>query len=358
MNLPLIIRAIRWMIYDTFRQSLATRLFWAMVILNLVIVVFCFSIKIRGDEMLPLAPGEIPMRLNLQKAIELGHEKALPFGMVIHPIGVEWLSEPLGRIIAKKEGLDIFDTKVSLGFGLIELPKSKDRVDAIRQIHVWLGGIVADTVGMFLVLIWTAGFLPSFLEPNHVTILLAKPTPRWALLLGKYLGVLFFVFLQSTIFVLGTWLALGLRSGVFDRLYLLTVPLLVIHFSIFYSFSVLLAVSTRNTVVCVLGSIVFFVLCWGLNYGRHAVVVLQIPGMSSVSKTMVEIAYWSLPKPGDMSLIVYDVLQADSFSMKIPEFHELQKQGKFQAELSLLSSFVFAAVMLLISAREFKKQDY
>jgi hypothetical protein len=86
--------------------------------------------------------------------------------------------------------------------------------------------------------------------------------------------VLAFVAFQRTILVGGTWLALGPRIGVWNPGYLWTIPLLVLHFGIFFSFSILLAVCTRSTIVCVVGSVVFWFLCWGMNYGRHAMVAL------------------------------------------------------------------------------------
>ena len=55
---------------------------------------------------------------------------------------------------------------------------------------------MADTLGLMLTLIWTAGFLPSFLEGRNICVLLAKPAPRWVLLVGKYVGVLAFVLFQ------------------------------------------------------------------------------------------------------------------------------------------------------------------
>ena len=84
-------------------------------------------------------------------------------------------------------------------------------------------------------------------------MLLAKPVPRWLLLAGKFVGVLAFVALQGSLFVGGTWLALGVRTGVWDAAYFLCVPLLLLHFAVFFSFSAMLAVATRSTVACVLG---------------------------------------------------------------------------------------------------------
>ena len=102
-------------------------------------------------------------------------------------------------------------------------------------------------------------------------MLLAKPVPRWGLLAGKYIGVLAFVLAQAVYFVGGTWLALALRTGVWDAAYLLSIPLLLLQFAVFFGFSLLLAVCFRSTVVCVFGSIAFWGICWAINFGRHAV---------------------------------------------------------------------------------------
>ena len=59
---------------------------------------------------------------------------------------------------------------------------------------------MADAVGLLLALLWTASFLPTFLEPAAVAVLLAKPVPRWQLLVGKFAGVLAFVAFQAARF--------------------------------------------------------------------------------------------------------------------------------------------------------------
>ncbi len=240
----------------------------------------------------------------------------------------------------------------------MKVAEGRDRTDAVRFLQVFLAGAVADTAGIFLVLIWTAGFLPTFLDPNQITVLLAKPVPRWSLLIGKYLGVLAFVVVQVSLFVVGTWLALGLKTGVYESLYLLAIPLLAVHFAVFYSFSALLAVWTRSTVVCVFGSLLFWVICWGTNFGRHAVEVHALEGMTSTGRTVLEISYWTLPKPADMNLNLYYALQAKGFSAGSPELQKLKEQGKFQPELSLLASLLFAVAMLAIAARELQTTDY
>src|SRR5262249_36531025 len=155
---------------------------------------------------------------------------------------------------------------------------------------------VADTLGLLLTLIWTAGFLPGFLEGRSVTVLLAKPASRWVLLFGKYLGVMTFVLFHAVLFVGCTWFALGVKTGIWERAYLWCIPLLLLHFAIFFSFSILLATCTRSTVLCVFGSILFWAICWGMNFGRHAVLAetYQDPNgpFTPRAVTLVEAGYW------------------------------------------------------------------
>jgi hypothetical protein len=98
--------------------------------------------------------------------------------------------------------------------------------------------------------------------------------------------------------------------------------------------------------------------CWGINFGRHFIVASELPGLTPTSKIILEVGYWTLPKPGDMSLILYDALKADGFSVKVPEFKTVQDKGLFRPELSVLASLLFSAIMVGISAREFQKMDY
>jgi ABC-type transport system involved in multi-copper enzyme maturation permease subunit len=236
------------------------------------------------------------------------------------------------------------------------VPLGRDARSAVHFLELILAGGVADTLGLLLALVWTAGFLPSFLDPRSVSVLLAKPTPRWCLLIGKYVGVLTFVGVQATIFVGGTWLAIGSKTGIWDGSYLLSVPLLLLHFSIFFGFSLLLAVCTRSTVSCVFGSIAFWAICWGMNYGRHVASSAALASDAQLSQPLlwlVEAGYWILPKPADLGMLLYDALGAgDHFR---PLFTD---PGLFSFELSIATSLAFTAYLLVAASRQFAATDY
>ncbi|MGL4423083.1 MAG: ABC transporter permease, partial [Gemmataceae bacterium] len=159
MNLATGLRTIRWMLRDTLRQSLSTRLFWVMTAVAVVFTAFCFSIDVRGD----MAKSNLDYDPNI----------FIPKSEV----------ERLGADKVQDDGIRVVSGEVSLGFGMVTLPVGRHREDAVRMVQVWVAGAIADTIGVLLALLWTAGFLPTFLEPQHVSVLLAKPAPRWGILL-------------------------------------------------------------------------------------------------------------------------------------------------------------------------------
>jgi ABC-type transport system involved in multi-copper enzyme maturation permease subunit len=329
-SLPTAIHTVWWMVRDTFRQSLATRLFWVMFGLTALCVVFCFGVSVSGDDNRPRHPDEIRDRMPR--------------------------SEATPEVIA--EGIPISGGEMSLGFGLYKFEIGKNRTDAVRMVQLWLAGVLADTGGVLLALLWTAGFLPTFLEPQAVTVLLAKPAPRWSLLLGKYLGVIGFVAVQAVLFVAGTWVGLGVGTGVWDGTYWFAVPLLVVNFAVFYAFSALLAVCTRSTVVSVFGTLLFWLLCWGMNFTHHRIVGFSPAELTPTAALLLDAGYWVLPKPLDLSGIFFDAVRAESFSAEVPELRAVKEKGAFYPGAAVLTSLLFAVGVLGLAAYEFRHTDY
>jgi ABC-type transport system involved in multi-copper enzyme maturation permease subunit len=333
MDLPATIYAVRWFIRDTFRQAWASRLSWFLLGVSAIFIFVCFSVGVSGG-------------------VELQRDGAQ----------VDFLprEDPLANVArTSTKGVTVLDGDLTILFGLIRVPLGRDAGDAVRYLQLLLAGGVADTLGILLALIWTAGFLPTFLDPSTAVVLLARPVPRWTLLAGKYLGVLAFVGFQASVFVGGTWFALAVRTGYSDMAYLQTIPLLLLHFSIFFSVSLLLAVLTRSTITCVLGSLLFWFLCWGINYGRHLALLLpESSGIASTFVALVDATYWILPKPADLGIVLFDALGAGKSFSRLDVFEAIQKQGAFAPFLSVLTSLLFAVAMLAAASWEFARTDY
>jgi ABC-type transport system involved in multi-copper enzyme maturation permease subunit len=317
--------AMKQLIRDTFRQAWASGIFAMMLAVTAICVVLCLSVSVSDDATL--------------------HSDEQPLF--------------LPRDAAPKEGLDPITGRMSLAFGAISFPVARERSDSVRFLELILSGGIAGSLGLLLALVWTAGFLPTFLEPSAASVLLAKPVGRWQLLVGKYIGVLTFVGFQVVLFVVLTWLALGLRTNVWDLTYWWCIPLLLLQFAALYSFSALLAVTTRSTVACVFGSFLFWLLAWGINYGSVMVRGMEEPQKPSpVTLALTDAAYWISPKPIDAGLILYNALDAHQHFDKPEVFKLLESEHTFSPALSLLSSLAIAVVLLALSAYEFNTKDY
>jgi ABC-type transport system involved in multi-copper enzyme maturation permease subunit len=311
---------------------MATRIFWIMLAVSGLCVLFCLGVSVEGGLDAPKA-GDT----------ELYTRGNRPF-----------------------TGGNANPAKLSLLFGAVRVEAPRFRETGVHMLQVVLATWVAGSAGLLLALVWTAGFLPEFLQPGNAAVLFAKPVPRWTLLVGKYLGVVAFVTFQVTVFFGGTWLALGLKTGVWLYPYLAGIPILVLHFAAIYSFSVLVGVCTRSTVACIFGGVLFWLVCWGINLGRHYTLAMPAlapgtPPLSPLTGFFVEASYWLLPKPADLVVLLEQTLQAGQH-FAVPSSWEVyqvaDRTGGFVPELSVFSSLAFAAVMLALSGRQLAATDY
>ncbi len=320
------------LVKDTFRQSMSVGICCLMMGISTICIVACLSVSVTGPRSLA-APGE-----NQSFLPRFDRDAQDPHKL-------------------QASGVAVADGTLSLAFGAVRVAVPRDVPAAVHFVQLVLAAGVADTLGLLLTLVWTAGFLPGFLAPQAAAVLLAKPVPRWTLLAGKYIGVLAFVLAQAAYFVGGTWLALALRTGVWDPTYLLSIPLLLLQFAVFFSFSLLLAVCSRSTVVCVSGSIAFWAVCWAINFGRHAVMAASaVAGcgkFSALTVRMADIGYWIMPKPVDLGCLSFDALGAQT------HFHPIiEHSGGLSLGLSVLTSLAFAVYLLIAAERQFAKMDY
>ena len=121
---------------------------------------------------------------------------------------------------------------------------------------------LVNGIGVWVILLTgvviTAGFVPNMLRKGQIDLLLSKPIARPLILLYKYVGGLVFVFLLTAFTLGGVWLVVGLRTGVWSPGLLWCVPVVTGYFAILYAVSTLLGVLTRNGLVAILGTILFW----------------------------------------------------------------------------------------------------
>ena len=189
-----------------------------MLAVTAIAVLLCLSVSVSGDaaavpavtERLPQPTAESRRRLGGPSVVLLlGSSGPLDAATLATASSKKvWFAYETNPAMARSDGIETVSGRMSLAFGAISMPLARDRGDAVHFIELLLGAGVAGTFGLLLALVWTAGFMPTFLDPSAASVLLAKPVARWQLLLGKYLGVLTFVGAQLVLFVGLTWLAL------------------------------------------------------------------------------------------------------------------------------------------------------
>ncbi len=309
------------LIVDSFRESLDRKIFWVVVVMSVLIAVAMASVGFEGENV------------------------SFLFGMwetesgYYNPLSVVGRSALIGSVI-------------------------------YLLMSMFLGWI-----GIILIIIATSSFFPSLLSSGTIDVLLGKPISRPRLFIYKYLSSLVFVLLQATIFVVLTFLVMGLRWKIWAPGYLLSIPLLVLLFSYIYCVSVLVAVKTKSASASIMISLAAWVI---FICPKVAVDTFDsFPALQEHKHVYqaLNVLVWIPPKTGDIPYIAarwaeagtsIDVMPLDAMTMNNPgdlehidRARELeQKELEKDPFVSIGTSLLFEAVILSWAIACFVRKDY
>jgi hypothetical protein len=131
-----------------------------------------------------------------------------------------------------------------------------------------IGGWIFCLLGVVI----TAWFVPNMMTKGALDLVIAKPIGRIPFLAFKYVGGLTFFLVLISFTVLGMWLAVGLRTGLWSAHFLTVIPLLTFQFAILYAVSTLFGVLARNALVAILTTVAAWALFFAIgkvNDGIH-----------------------------------------------------------------------------------------
>ncbi len=306
------------LIVDSLRESLDRKIFWVMIALTFLVTLTMASVGFDGDEVSFLFGWWSAKSGSYNPLTELGRSHLLGF-MIYY----------------------------------------------VNEAFVWW-------IGVTLMIIATAGAMPSFLERGAVDVVLAKPIGRARLFLYKYLAGMVFVAVQAGVFFGLTFLVMGVRWGVWSPGYLMSAVLLVLLFSYLYCVSVFVAVKTRSAVA----SILLTILAWVMFAAVHqAPAVFDVVPSLKEKRTLyavVRAASWIPPKTGDFPYLAARWAKAGTSidSMPLlpaemsndPQFQQARDAERQELEksqvLSIGSSLLFEAVIVLWAMWSFARKDY
>lgn len=235
-------------------------------------------------------------------------------------------------------------------------------------IEDWLVGGLGAWLAVLVSIVITAFFIPNMLRKGTVDLLLVKPVWRTTLLLYKYVGGLTFIFLNTALAVLGVWVALGLRSGVWASGFLYMIPAITFSFAILYAVSTLFAVLTRSPIVAILMTCGFWVLIFlaGAGYGwaeqaRQREEKEKVPVEARISENWfaktVYVVHYVLPRKSDLDHLTTRVLMRDLLTANQVKAQKLDRTPITWGE-SLTVSGVFIVLMLGLSCWRFATKDF
>jgi len=138
--------------------------------------------------------------------------------------------------------------------------------ESVHFLEDWVVGFVGSAIALLLSAIITAFFIPNMLRKGTVDLLLVKPIHRSTILVYKFIGGLMFIFLNTSFVVIGIWLVVGLRTGLWGPGFLASICIITFQFALYYSVSTLFGVLTRSPIVAILASCFAWFL-FGLFFG-------------------------------------------------------------------------------------------
>lgn len=253
--------------------------------------------------------------------------------------------------------------RLHLFFGLVDFPLPEVSVaEMVVGIQLGLANTFAGTIGMLIAVIVCSGFVPNMLQKGTLDLVLARPIGRGKLLLYKYLGGLWFIFLLSAFLVVGSWLGLSIRTGYFNPWFLASIATITGAFAVIYSVAVLMGVLTRSTGVSALVAIGVWWISSSVVTAKYAVEQMlgreseQIPGSL---RTAVDVAYKVLPKVKDFDFLTVEFLSRSHLS---EQAYQRTFAGQIPDDIdwtfSLGTTALFTAAMLGLAMWRFARRDF
>ncbi len=164
-------------------------------------------------------------------------------------------------------------------------------------------------VGLFLSIFAVSGFIPALLEKGNVDLFLSKPVSRTQLILGKFFGGAFMVFLNVAWLVGGIWILFGLFLDVWSFNILVTIFTITFAFASIYGIIILTGILTKSSIMAMMISyLIYFVFSPLLRY-RESIAGLTD---SKVTEYMLDALYYIFPKISELGDITVQILIGSS----------------------------------------------
>ncbi len=209
-----------------------------------------------------------------------------------------------------------------------------------RLVRGVYGGIATFlyTWGMFLSVFASAGLIPSVLEPGRIELLLSKPLSRSHILLGRFAGNVLVVALNTSYLVLGVWIILGLKTGIWSPVFLISIATTTFIFAVLLAVVVFIGVTIESAAAATMITVALMIISPILAQTSLMMRLLS----SEWSRNLWRAIYYSLPKVYEVGKMTLDAIQSRTFAGYAP----------------IWSSALFGAVVLGAALAIFQRRDF
>ncbi len=164
----------------------------------------------------------------------------------------------------------------------------------IVQVQTGLAMLIA-TIGLFIALMATSTLFPQMLLKGSVDLLLCRPIPRWRLITSRFLGGVSIMAFNAVYLMVGVWLVLGLKSGVWVDGFPLSAILIIFAFIVLFSVVMMASVISENAPVGLL--VAYTLLMFSPVLAAHEQIT---PVLSrELYRQIFRLLYWVVPKSAE-----------------------------------------------------------
>ena len=212
--------------------------------------------------------------------------------------------------------------------------------DVDRLVRGVYGGIATFlyTWGMFLAVFASAGLIPSVLEPGRIELLPSKPVSRTHILLGRYAGNVLVVSCNIIYLVLGVWTILGVKTGIWSPMFLISIATTIFIFAVLLSVVILIGVLFESAALSTMVAVALMIMSPILAQTSTMLRLLSSEWSRQVWRTL----YYSLPKVYDLGKLTLDAIQSRTFNGFMPIWTS-----------ALFGIVVLAGALLIFARRDF-----
>src|SRR3982750_938605 len=194
-----------------------------------------------------------------------------------------WLFWGLFGLSTLLISLFLFALKIDLVEGAVSLmgfESTTRHIDIHRFVttsYSWVS-VFLYIWGTFLAIFASSGLIPSVLEPGRISLLLSKPVTRPMLLLGRYIGNVLIVGANHTYLICSVWIVIGIKTGIWEGRFLLSIAASLFIFSILLCVVVLVGVISESAALSVMISVAIMLISTILGQRQLVVRLLSSGG--------------------------------------------------------------------------------